>query len=91
MINGVWPVFPLKQLNLRLLHTILNSLQPHCGLSHSGIIFQKAQSHISTVLFVDFALIRGLGLRALLGHRTCHPETYNKISGRLTPSSSLQP
>ena len=29
-----------------------NSIQPLRGLSHSDIIFQKAQSHISIVLFV---------------------------------------
>ena len=31
---------------------IQNSIQPLCNLSHSVIIFQKAQFHISIVLFV---------------------------------------
>ena len=30
-----------------------NSIQPLCGLRHSDIIFQKAQSHISIVLCVS--------------------------------------
>ena len=50
-------------LDLTFLIIIPNSLQQLRGLSHSGIIlFQKAQSHTSTVLFA--AYLESLALRA---------------------------
>ena len=39
-------------IQLRLLHTIPNSMQPLRDLSHLVIIFQKTWSHVSMVLFV---------------------------------------
>ena len=37
-------------IRLHLLHITQSSLQPLRGLSHSEIIFQKAQSHINVTL-----------------------------------------
>ena len=65
---------------------ISNSMQPLRGLSHSRIILQKAQSHISTVLFVA-----NHQLRAPLFHKMYWLLACNRTSEIPILYSSLLP
>ena len=76
---------------LHLLHIIQNSWQPLRGLSHSVIIFQKAPSHISTMvvgscLFLAFVL---LSVTALPSQTLCSLLVCNRTSETLIQNSSL--
>ena len=53
--------YPGREVDIRLhlLHITQNSLQPLRGLSHSVIIFQKAQSHINVIFVALWFLARG--------------------------------